>query len=89
MAPVKMLVPCPAKIPYHNSHVEGSGKLLRCMNRTKTRELVHEVIHCKYCGEKHIDTGRFAAFNHNPHLCYHCKKLFYTDRKSIGIQEES
>ncbi len=44
------------------------------------------IVHSK-CGEKHIDQGKFATFNHRKHLCLICNEYFYDNEneRAVGV----
>lgn len=50
-------------------------------------DLVLRVLKCPSCGEQHVDTGKWATFNHRKHLCSRCRR-FFTDPEgaSVGVQ---
>ena len=42
------------------------------------------VIHIR-CGKKHVDSDKFATFNHRKHLCHNCNTYFYDTERGIGV----
>ncbi|HEY4673532.1 MAG TPA: hypothetical protein VIH03_05140 [Nitrososphaerales archaeon] len=49
-------------------------------------KLNRKMIFRQKCGKKHIDSGRFAHFDHKKHLCEYCHEFFLDSEPGIGIE---
>ena len=49
------------------------------------RSLVYRYVACPFCRAGHIDTGRWATFNHSRHVCYNCSKTFTSLEPCVGV----
>ena len=60
------------------------GRLIKIDSADREKLNLKVVVHEK-CGNKHIDNGKFAEFNHRKHLCLNCDEYFYDDERGIGV----
>ena len=44
------------------------------------------MIKCTFCGSVHVDSGRFALYNHARHKCMHCGLFFESEVPCVGIE---
>ena len=44
------------------------------------------LLHCPDCGAQHIETGKWATFDHRRHLCYGCGRFFDVDAANVGVR---
>lgn len=47
--------------------------------------LVPAVLFCPSCGERHVERGKWARFNHKRHLCYGCGSFFEVPEANVGV----
>ena len=44
------------------------------------------MIKCTFCGSVHVDSGRFALYNHARHKCMHSRLFFKNEVPCVGIE---
>ena len=44
------------------------------------------MIKCMFCGSVHVDSGRFALYNHARRKCMHCRLFFKSEVPCVGIE---
>ena len=55
--------------------LEHAAQLLKYFKRQQLYALVLDVFACPHCGVEHVDTGRYAKFNHRKHIGQPCSKI--------------